>query len=91
MGMREIAPFGLRLSPKLKTRLEDEATTHGRSLQKEIVRRLEESLYDLPRPILAREPTATYDIDLSDPERAMLRLFKSWPVEKQLAFLTLFK
>ncbi len=39
-----IPPFGLRMQPELKKRLEEAATTEGRSLNAEIVARLEESL-----------------------------------------------
>lgn len=91
MGMREIAPFGLRLTPKLKARLEAEATAGGRSLQKEIVMRLEASLVVNAGPNEARQPIAVYDIGGNEVEAAMLRVFRDWPVEKQLGFLTLFK
>lgn len=39
-----IAPFGLRMQPDLKERIEAEALANGRSLNAEIVWRLEESL-----------------------------------------------
>jgi hypothetical protein len=38
-----IVPFGLRLQPELKTRLEKSATSNGRSLNAEITARLERS------------------------------------------------
>lgn len=41
-----IKPFGLRLQPKLKEALEKSATQKGRSLNAEIVQRLEHSLSD---------------------------------------------
>lgn len=41
-----IAPFGLRLQPELKSRLEQAATANGRSLNAEIVARLQGS-FDL--------------------------------------------
>lgn len=90
MGMREIAPYGLRMSQKLKTRLEEKADSAGRSLQKEIVMRLEKSLDEMPACPEIREPSSSYAAELSDAERQMLYLFKSWPVEKQLSFLVLF-
>lgn len=90
MGMREIAPYGLRLTPKLKERLEQSASAGGRSLQKEIVMRLENSL--LPsNGYGVRQETAPYIPELSDLEGEMLRLFRDWPAEKQFSFLTLFK
>lgn len=39
-----IAPFGLRMQPELRARLEESAQKTGRSLNAEIVARLEESL-----------------------------------------------
>jgi len=39
-----ITPFGLRMQPDLKARLEDEAKRHNRSLNSEIVERLANSL-----------------------------------------------
>lgn len=91
MGMREIAPYGLRLPPKLKTHLEDQAKAGGRSLQKEIVMRLESSLEQPSAFHEARQNVALYDLSSSETEAEVLRLFRKWPVEKQLAFLSLFK
>lgn len=88
--MREIAPYGLRLTPKLKERLEESAQAGGRSLQKEIVMRLENSL--LPgNGHTIRQDVVPYNVELSELESEMLRLFRAWPSEKQLGFLTLFK
>lgn len=42
--MANIAPFGLRMQPDLKARVEDAARDNNRSLNAEIVARLEESL-----------------------------------------------
>lgn len=41
-----VAPFGLRLLPELRQRLEEAASRHGHSLNREITRRLERS-FDL--------------------------------------------
>ncbi|WP_363797822.1 Arc family DNA-binding protein [Lysobacter firmicutimachus] len=41
---REINPFGLRMPPELRSELEEAALSNGRSLNAEIVYRLEESL-----------------------------------------------
>lgn len=41
---REINPFGLRMPPKLKQTLEEEAKRNMRSLNAELVARLEESV-----------------------------------------------
>lgn len=43
-----IAPFGVRMQPDLKARLEGAATASGRSLNAEIVDRLERSFYETP-------------------------------------------
>lgn len=40
---RAIAPFGLRIPPDLKQWLEERAKTNGRSMNAEIVARLQES------------------------------------------------
>ena len=56
-----IAPFGLRMQPELKESLEDAAKINGRSLNAEIVSRLESSfnkstaLEDLSWPDLVKE------------------------------------
>lgn len=39
-----IPPFGLRMQPELKQQIEDQAQTNGRSLNAEIIWRLEHSL-----------------------------------------------
>ncbi len=44
MQVRNIAPFGVRMPPDLKKRLESQATAACRSLNSEIVFRLTESL-----------------------------------------------
>ena len=41
-----ITPFGLRLQPELKRRVEDAARANGRSLNAEIAARLEKSFQD---------------------------------------------
>lgn len=88
--MREIAPYGLRLTPKLKASLEEAAQAGGRSLQKEIVMRLESSLLTGKNHEI-RQDVSHYNPALSDIDAEMLQLFRSWQSEMQLAFLTLFK
>lgn len=41
---RDIVPLGLRMPPELKERIESEAKKNGRSMNAEIVARLQESL-----------------------------------------------
>ncbi|WP_080418604.1 Arc family DNA-binding protein [Burkholderia ubonensis] len=43
-----IPPFGLRMQPELKAKLEESAAKAGRSLNAEIVARLEQSIQNLP-------------------------------------------
>lgn len=91
MGTREIAPFGVRMPPDLKTRLEAAAKINVRSLNAELVARLEQSLA-APRPTApgVKENSREYQA-FSESERKMLALFRAWPPEKQLSFLVLFK
>lgn len=44
MKIRDIAPFGIRMSTELKEILQEEAKKNGRSLNSEIIKRLEDSL-----------------------------------------------
>lgn len=92
MGMREIAPFGVRMPADLKARLLAEAMRNGRSLNTEVVARLAASLQDdVPR--VAMEPAANGYLEnsLSPADRDMLVIFRRLPAEKQLALLSLFK
>lgn len=58
-----IPPFGLRMQPGLKRRLEDAARANGRSLNSEIVARLEQSLaVPLPSPDLEKRLALLEDI-----------------------------
>lgn len=92
MGMREIAPFGVRMSPELKARLEAAAKINGRSLNAEVVARLQESLDQKGEQRIAStgEPSAAYR-PMSDGEQKMLALYRRWSPEQQLSFLVLFK
>lgn len=45
-----INPFGLRMQPELRARIEDAANTNGRSLNAEIVARLEATFDDPSQP-----------------------------------------
>lgn len=40
-GVREINPFGLRMPPELRRKIEKSAKVNGRSLNAEIIHRLE--------------------------------------------------
>jgi len=94
MKVRDIPPFGLRMQPELKAKLERERLLTGRrSLNEEIVARLQASL-DGEGTLKNGHYTlhdGTGKIDLTDADRMMLHLFKKLPTEKQLAMLSLFK
>lgn len=45
---RDIAPFGVRMQPELKQKIEIAAKTNGRSMNAEIVHRLEQSFSTEP-------------------------------------------
>lgn len=49
-GVAAIPPFGLRMRPELKRRVEEAARAHNRSLNSEIVVRLEQSFRDESQP-----------------------------------------
>jgi hypothetical protein len=46
MKIADIAPFGLRMRPELKRRMEEAAKTNNRSLNSEIIARLEQSFQE---------------------------------------------
>ena len=55
VSIRNVPPFSLRLDDSLRKQLESSAESHQRSLQKEIVARLEQSLQQDPC-----DPPASY-------------------------------
>lgn len=88
--MREIAPFGVRMPPELKTRLDAAAKRNKRSLNAELVTRLARS-FDEAAALRIEDPgAADYRVG-TDIEREMLDLFRRWPADKQLSFLVLFR
>ncbi|HQS59956.1 MAG: hypothetical protein B7Y56_03365 [Gallionellales bacterium 35-53-114] len=92
--MADIAPFGLRMQTEIKAKLEREAKINGRSLNAEIVSRLQISL-DKPgaaqsRHVVAEPSANSYLPEINDIERQLLMIFRRMPVEKQLALLSLF-
>lgn len=92
---REIPPYGLRMPPELRAKIEHEASIAGRSLNAEIVARLWASFdsdrQKTPLPAVVQDSGRIEYPHLSDTERSMLAVFGRWPVEKQLSFLVLFK
>lgn len=91
--MREIAPFGLRMPPELKARIEAEARANGRSINTEVISRLQDSLRDQSSKRVAMEPSSPgyHDNGLSTTDKEMLAVFRALPASKQLALLSLFK
>jgi hypothetical protein len=83
-----IPPFGLRMQSGLKTRLEEAAKANGRSLNSEIVARLERSFREVGR--VASPVPAQYQEKLDEIEQlALSALFHPrWDaIEKRLAAL----
>lgn len=90
--IREINPFGLRLPPEVKRSLEREAKSNHRSLNAEIVSRLQANLNGTAPPAnTAAHNVAGYGANLTELDRAMLGVFKQLSPERQLALLSLFK
>lgn len=98
------APVVLRMRPEMKAQLMKLAVKNGRSLSKEIVLRLEQSLKippdaftltlgtPVPVPGIREGAPAPYAAaKLNTFEQAMLEVFRALPAEKQLALLSLFK
>ena len=94
--MSDINPFGLRMQDELKERLDREAKINGRSLNVEIVLRLQASFEKKEvanLSLVARQPDMPNYInppDVNDIERKLLTIFRRMPVEKQLALVSLF-
>lgn len=101
---RDIPPTVVRLKPALRAELDRMAFVNGRSLSKEIAARLEQSLleaegdksapsgYTAPHvATVIHTNEKSPDDALSDTDRAMLAVFHSLPVQKQLALLSLFQ
>jgi hypothetical protein len=83
-----IPPFGLRMQPGLKRRLEEAAKANGRSLNSEIVARLERSFREDGR--VASPVPAQYQEKLDEIEQIALSAMLSprWgAIEKRLAAL----
>lgn len=67
-SMRNINPFGLRLQPDLKARVEAAAASNHRSINAEIVARLEASFSPAPMMVLVDE---AHKSGSPSPERAL--------------------
>jgi len=88
---REIKPFGLRMPPELRELLKQHAELNRRSLNSEIVARLQTTLDPSERRSQSDATVQTHDVVvLSDAERALLNVFRSLLPDKQLALLSLF-
>lgn len=64
-GVAAIPPFGLRMRPELKRRLEGAARANNRSLNSEIVARLEQSFRDESQPTTTMPAGLDYEERLS--------------------------
>lgn len=90
----EIAPLGVRMQPTLKDALMRAAHKNGRSLNAEVVLRLEQSFQVASGADSVAEPEAAYAMrraGLTQCQEMMLETFDKLPPEKQLALISLFK
>ena len=79
------------MPPELKAALERESKINLRSLNAEVVDRLQKSLQTKPMSSYKAEspPTgAGYQSDITDVERQLLTLFRKQRPDKQLAIIT---
>lgn len=82
------------MPPELKARLHNAASINGRSLNMEIIQRLQDSLEGREMPPAdnaVRQECAEYGPSMSEADRAILAVFRRLPPEKQLALISLFK
>lgn len=75
---RDIVPFGLRMPPDLKARIEKAAHDNGRSMNAEIVHRLQQAFAEADPEAAER---ATEALSLSKPHTKYLKAAKDWAVE----------
>lgn len=91
---REAPKYLLRLPLELRDRLQREANLNNRSVNTEILYRIQTSLDQqeriLKKQLKAAEPGTPYTI-ATDTERTILAIFRKLPPEKQLALISLFK
>jgi len=95
---RDINPFGLRMPQELKQTLTGMAERNKRSLNAEIVARLQDSItadrdYFIQTgklPLRAEEKALTYTAK-TELEQELLQIFTKLSVEKKLALISLFK
>lgn len=89
--MRDIAPFGLRITKDLRGLLENAARTNRRSLNGEILVRLRHSFDSDGQSSSEADGTLFPEKLHSDTERAILERYRAMPPDKQLALLTLLR
>lgn len=73
-----IAPFGVRMQPELKSRLEELARQAGRSLNAEIVTRLERTLEQDDKPVITTNYNAILEEGIRQSSDARPKLFTSF-------------
>lgn len=92
---REAPGYLLRLPQELKEELQKAANSNGRSINSEILTRLQLSLDQQARLLKQghriEDAARTELAALTDLERAFLAVARGLPPEKQLALLSLFK
>lgn len=92
----DIAPLGVRMQPELKEALVEAARKNGRSLNAEVVTRLENSFQETTALVAhaVKESTSDYAVrraTLTQCQEMMLDTFDRLPPEKQLALISLFR
>lgn len=89
----DIAPLGVRMPSELKDVLTHAARQNGRSMNAEIVMRLQQSCEEEPEQLMASERLADYSSahGLTDLEKDLLEVFSALPDAKKYGFIALFK
>jgi hypothetical protein len=83
---REINPFGLRMPPELRKRIERSAKSNRRSVNSELVLRLQDSIEKDPMFVPEiREAQKSYD--LTEDESALLKAYGNLSPRRRRALL----
>jgi Arc-like DNA binding domain len=92
---REAPKYLLRLPQEIRDHLQKEANLNGRSVNSEIVQRLQASIdYQFSARSKAHKAAESGQVEYTaqnDTERAFFAMFRRMSPEKQLALLSLFK
>lgn len=91
--IRDINPFGLRIPSEMRDRLERACQHNKRSLNSEILKRLERSLdQDMAGENTLQQERGDYTVLVrNNHEQALLARYRDMPTDQQLALLTLLR